>query len=381
MIGSYSYYPGIAVFSLAIRVNQNKTLIKGLLCCGILVLLISSCFASPCPPEDLARSPTVTPSIPSRTLRSQHDFPWKESWRLETHLFDAYQNIRNLIAVGEGVVLTDNPTLTGEGDWLKFVNAVDGSLRWAIRINGNVESMDSDENLVYTVGWQNCQIIVAAYKLQTGELVWKSEITLPGHTGYTIQTREKGVYVYAYPGNQIYIFNAESGKLINQVKAGFSENSFVLFQLENEDVLQSKDKLLMLTKGNKVVWQTYLSAFPEKLPKIYGNIFIVKFQETDVPTFRGLAGVNLSTGEIIWGRPGEFYSNFVITDNLLYVVSKEAKIVILNPKSGQTIGTAELLPNKVDTTHPISAIAVSKNMLYVYLFDSQELIAFEKLNN
>ena len=96
--------------------------------------------------------------------------------------------------------------------------------------------------------------------------------------------------------------------------------------------------------------------------------------------FDGLAGLDLTTGDLIWDRPGEFYSNFVVVDDLLYVISKEAKILILYPKSGQTVGSAELLPNNVDTIHPISAISVNDNMLYVYFPDSKEMISFKKEN-
>ena len=109
-------------------------------------------------------------------------------------------------------------------------------------------------------------------------------------------------------------------------------------------------------------------------------MLILRF-DNDRAVFGGLAGLDLMTGELMWQRVDEFYSNFVIEGNLIYVVSKEAKILILNSKSGETIGFAELLPNEVSEIHPVSAIAVNDNMLYVYFIDNNELIAFEKVND
>ncbi len=114
--------------------------------------------------------------------------------------------------------------------------------------------------------------------------------------------------------------------------------------------------------------------------QFHNGILIVKFNDYNV-AFYDLAGINLKTGEILWRRPNEFYSNFVIANDLLYVISKESKIVILAPQTGETVGFAELLPREVDTTYWISAIAVNESMLYIHFFDSGELIAFERINN
>lgn len=350
--------------------NQIELLIKQILCCTILISVVGYCYASP--------QPTVTPAILPRTLGSTQRFPWQESWRFEMHLFDAYQNTRNLIAVKEGVVFVDNPTANGV-ELLKFVNS-DGTLRWTVHINGLVDSIAADGDLLYVAGSNNGRHGVTAYKLQSGELIWSSKTILPDHTGYDIELREQHLYVYSTQ-NQIYSFEAETGDLIDRFSAAGGENSYLLLRLENERLLWSKDGHLVLTRDDAVVWQAALRAYRlHKFPEIYDSIIVIKFESRTSP-FSGLAGVNLSTSELMWQRLNEFYSNFVIVDDLLYVVSKEANILVLDPKSGRTVGYAELSPNSVDTRHPISAIAVNEKMLYVYFVDSQELIAFEKVTN
>lgn len=328
-------------------------------------------------------TPTTTPSpIPPRTLGTSYNFPWQERWRIVTHLFGFYHNVRNLIAVKDGVIFTDN--LTGRADWLKFVNANNGNLQWAVEFDSVIDSITADENLVYVGGYHvngKPGQSIGAYDLKTGELIWKSDTPLPDHTGYVLQLQAKNLYAYAYPPNLTYIFDTRTGKLVDQVSVlGIGEKSFLLLQLNNKDALySSEDELLVMSRDDKVVWRTDLDVYLlQKLPDIYEQMLVIRFEEPNT-LFDSLAGVELNTGKIIWRRSGEFYSNFVIVDNLLYVISKKAEILVLDPNKGQTISRAELLPNKVDMIHPVSAVAANEEMLYVYFLDSEELIAFEKV--
>jgi outer membrane protein assembly factor BamB len=300
-------------------------------------------------------------------VKITHDFPWQESWRLPMLLLGNYQNVRNLIAIKNGAVFMD-------GWWLKFVYADDGDLQWAVKMEGPIDSIITDEKAVYVVG-----NTVGRYDLQTGKPVWKSKMTLPGHTGYSLQLQDNNLYVYE-DIDLVFIFDTEKGELLKKTQTPrIGQKPVSLLQLENEGWLQSDGKQIMLVRNQEVLWQTKLKGLPQKFPVLYQDVLIVRF-ENDRTVFDGLAGLDLTNGNLIWERPGEFYSNFVVVDNLLYVISKEAKILILDPKSGQTVGSAELLPNNVDTIHPISAISVNNNMMYVHFTDSQEVIAFKKEN-
>ncbi len=311
-------------------------------------------------------TPTPTPSIPPRVLGNKDNFPWQERWRLVRHYDSYYQNVRNLITIKEGVIFTDIPSL-------KFIKANNGDLHWSVELEGWIHSIAADKNQVYVAG----QIgpLVEAYNLQTGEFIWQSD-TLPGHALYYLRPQEKGLYAYETK-NLIYVFDTGTGQTIRKFRV---PTRFALLEFENKDVLQSDDEQLILVRDGNVVWKADLGGSPQKFPATYGDMFIVRFQEQHIPTFRGLAGVELSTGNILWRRSGEFYSNFVIADDLLYVISKEAKILILDPQTGKTVGSAQLLPDNVDTLRPIATVAANENMLYVYFGDSQELIAFEKIS-
>ncbi len=338
----------------------------------VVLLLAYQCTPTP--------RPTEIPSVPPRTLSDRHDFPWQEQWRSRMNLYIPFQNNRNLIAAVEGGIFAHNPTSKGSDDWLKFANAEDGILRWEIEIQGDICSMVADENRVYTVGIRNSKHVVTAYDLKTGEIIWTSEATLPGHQTYLIQFQADRLYVYSFR-NEIYIFDPETGDLLDNYNAALNKDSEVMLQLDNGDVLQYDKKRLMLTRDKEIIWQTDHRAFVlNRLPIVYNDLVIIRFEEVNA-TFRGLMGIDLNTGETIWRRSDEFSSNFVIIDDLLYVISKDARILVLDPDTGRTSGFAQFLPNSViNQKHRDTGIAVNNNMMYAYFEDSQELIAFERMN-
>jgi outer membrane protein assembly factor BamB len=333
---------------------------------GILIYSFTSC-----PWIGRRVEPTPTPSIPSRTLRETGNFPWQERWRLATRLFRYYQNVRNLIAVREGVIFVDSLGL-------KFANASNGDLQWTVAPYGWIDSIAADEDQIYIVGDLGQFIAIEAYNLQTGDLAWQSNIRLPDHTGYYLRLHGKRLYAYE-SFDLIYIFDTETGNLVDKFRvASIGQKPFSLLQLEDGAWLQSDNEQIMLVREGEIVWETTLDGRPQKFPEIYGDILLV-LVDNDKKVFDGLAGLNLETGDLVWSRPDEFFSNFVIVDDLLYVISGKAEILILDPQNGQTVGSAELLPGSVYTAQSTSAIAVNENMLYAYFLDSQELIAFEKV--
>ncbi len=341
-----------------------KRLLYGIISLLFLLACTPSLWLTPTP------RPTPTPSISSRILGLTNNFPWQERWRLVRNHDNRSQNVRNLITTKEGGIFTDTP-------WLKSVDATNGDLWWIVELEGWIDSITSDESLVYVVG--NPIQGIAAYSLQTGELVWKSNITLPGHTGYYLRLQGKKLYIYESM-DIIYVLDTKTGNLIEKFRiSSIGQEPFSLLQLENGDIIQSDGKQLMLVQDEKIVWQTNLSGRPQKFPRIYDNMLIVRV-ENDRTVFDGIAGLDLETGKFIWQRVGEFFSNFVIADNLLYVISKEANILVIDPQTGKTVGSAQLLPDSVDTFYPVSALAANENMLYVYFYDSQELIAFERID-
>lgn len=316
-------------------------------------------------------SPTSTPlpTVPPRALANSENFPWNEIWRKPVYLRRSFQNIRNLIAADEGVLFMDYTN----GDWLAFAEAENGDMRWRVDLNGTVDSMVSDGNQVYVFG--NAGQTKDAYNLLNGNLVWKANVWLPDHRGYSANLQENILYVYD-TRNHLYSISSESGSLIKDMSPPNFGGEF-LSNIEGDDWLVSKDKQIILANGEEIMWQTELNGAPQKFPYIYKNMVIVRF-ENDRSVFDGIAGISLSNGELLWQRPDEFYSNFVISEDLLYVISKDVSILVLDPENGKTVGYAELQPNNIWNIHPVSAIAVNENMLYVYFTDSGELIAFEK---
>ncbi len=354
------------------------------------LLLLSGCVLLSCGPGNSNSNSTPIPIINSRKLGSMQNFPWREIWRLEMRLLDANQNARNFVATKEGIVFLDNPLLTGGGDLLKLAEADQGTIRWETKIDGFIQGLVSDnDSRIYAVGRQNSSdVLVTAYDLQTGNLVWQADKRLPTRRPYVVQLQGQNLYVYSTIESLIYVFDPVSGTLIDHQQAfGLGEDSSVVIQLDNDDVLKQQGKdFLVLISGGQIVWRTDINNLGNKFVihdpiQLYDNMIITKFSEYKRGVvFNSLAGIDLNTGKTLWYRPNEVYSNFIIVDNLLYVISKEARILVINPRTGETVGFAELLPNKVDITRQVSAISANENRLYVHFFDSGELIAFEKLN-
>lgn len=346
-------------------IKQKWILIKGQLYWIFLLVLMSGC--------NLISTPsTPTPVTPPHQVKMTQNFSWQERWRFPIHLLRNNENVRNFIRVEDGIVLID-------GHWLKFIHADQGDVQWAVELDGKIDSMVADERRVYVVG--KAGLIAEGYNLQTGELTWKSDIDLPGHRGYYLRLQDGHLYAYE-SFDLVYIFDPQTGQLADRIRISpVGQKPLALLRLENKDWLQSDSNQIMLVRNDEVLWRTDLKGLPQRFPQIYEDMVIVRFKD-DRTVFGGLVGLDLTTGQLIWERPGEFFSNFVIIDNLLYVTSKESKILLLDPKSGQTIGLAEFLPdNVVDTLHAVSAITVNESMLYVYFSDSREMIAFEKTND
>ncbi len=343
------------------------------LCC---LLIILSCLLSSCLGPIRTSYPTSTPSSPPREIGQTQNFPWRERWRVKVGLLqhNYHRNARNLTVTEEGVAIVDD-TWT-----LRFIEADTGHLRWAVELSGPVDTLASDEAKVYAAG--DAGQIVEAYDLKTGELAWKADITLPSGSGYYLNLQERGLYVYQLGKEEaIYIFDRQTGKNLDKIRIlDIGPRSANLLLSKDQEWLQSTDEAVVFVKAGQVVWQTDLGGVPQKFPWLHDDLFIVYFKN-DRTVFDGLAGLDMTTGRLIWSRPGEFFSNFVIVDNLLYVISQAADVLVINPENGQTVGQAEFSPDTVDIAHPISAIAADREMLYVYFGDSQELIAFEKTND
>jgi outer membrane protein assembly factor BamB len=312
--------------------------------------------------------PTPTPLTPSRTVEEVHNFEWYKCWRSTENLDSAFDNIRNLIAVKNGVLLPGEP----EGEQLRYISTT-GNLQWSVNLKTMIMSIATDENMIYVTGLPKRTI--KAYNMQTGQLAWKYPNFLPDHKGYDPRLQENDLYVYETI-DSVYIVDKNTGNLIKKVQVPKIGQQSIPLLMFNEDrwLLRNESKIILL-ENQAVTWETTLSGMPQKFPEFYKDIIIVR-TNPNFTSIGGLAAVDLKTGELIWQRKNEFYSNFIIYDDKIYVISKEAAILILDPTTGQTIGYAKLTPSSIGMQYPIGAIAAYDDMLYVYFSDSRELTAF-----
>lgn len=335
-------------------------------CCLIIALsgLLSSCIEAP-------PTPTPKPFHPHREVRHTENFSWQERWRMDMYSYlGDLSNTRSLTATSDGIAIMNGSTLT-------FIEASTGNLRWAVHC-GSVDMLGNDEEKIYAVGDAGQK--VEAYDLQTGQLVWKAQVNLPDHNGYDLQLQKEGLYVYqSSQAKTIHVFDKQTGVYVNTIPFWDigGEYKAKLLQLNKEEWLQAKDKEVVFMRSGNIIWQTNVDGISRKFPWLYDNLFIVHIEDNIA---FGLAALDQATGQLIWRRSGEFLSNFVIVDGLIYILSKKSDILVIDPKTGQTVGRAEIWPNTIDETHPFSGIAANEAMLYAYFYDSRELIAFERIS-
>jgi outer membrane protein assembly factor BamB len=335
----------------------------------LVATLLITVFYTGCTLSEDTSLPTPTPLTLSRTVENVHNFEWHKCWRSTENLSSAFDNIRNLIAVKDGIILPGEP----KRKQLRYISTT-GNLQWSVDLNTTIMSIAADENLVYVTGLPRRTI--KAYNVQTGNLAWEFPHVLPDHRGYNPRLQENDLYVYETI-NPVYIVDKNTGKLSRKVQVPeIGQQSFPLLMLHEDRWLLGNETKIILLENQTVAWETTLFGIPQKFPEIYKDILIVRTNNPKFTLFGGLAAVDLKTGKLIWQRNSEFYSNFIIHDDMIYVISKEAAILTLDPTTGQTIGYAKLVPSSIDITYPIGAIAAYDDMLYVYFYDSRELTAF-----
>ncbi|MCB0154277.1 MAG: PQQ-binding-like beta-propeller repeat protein, partial [Anaerolineae bacterium] len=216
---------------------------KRLILCWTILIIATGCLWN--------ESPLLTPTsvLSSRSVGSLENFPWRERWRLQLNLFGYYQNVRNLVAIQDGCLFIDEWTL-------KFVEAKQGDLRWSVDFDGPIDSVVVGENLVYVAG--HAGKIVEAYNLETGDLAWKLDTQLPGHTAYYLYYQEDTLLVYD-TWDSLYIVKSRNGEMIERSKGPqIGQNPFSLLRLDEQSWLQSDGTQIMLIKDDEAIWKVDL---------------------------------------------------------------------------------------------------------------------------
>lgn len=335
------------------------------------------------PVPSTSGTPEATATITSpRHLGRTYNFTWQEKWRLFPIDLDynTGENMRNLVATQDGLVISNHPDWRGNVE-LKYVGADGGERKWAIDVDGEFMSICTDGHLLYTIGYQDREVVLVAYNLETGKQVWKSKTFFPDHRGYTLILQNEDLYVYT-SGKQrpIYQFDSKTGELVETINTE-GHDGWTLLKSGDETIWYRSDtNQLVLSQPGKIVWEIEIEEEGVgQFPLIYQGILLVKLGEAG-QTIDDVAAIDLKTGRIIWHHSGEAYSNLILEDGLLYVISASVTILVLDPETGEIVGWGELIPYNINPRQPMSAIAVKNDMMYVYLIDSREVVTFEKIN-
>ena len=222
---------------------------------------------------------------------------------------------------------------------------------------------------------------VRALSLASGELVWRSEV-LPGHAGNVISADPRGALTIYYTQDAlpemaavILHLDPQTGSLIE--KQAYRISDFALmapFTRQGVLWISGDDIWFSPTPTDPAIWRVETGGRIAQWPPQYHNLLLVSSG-----FFPEILAIDSDTGEIAWEDQREFASLPVIFRGLVYAITKDAKLIALQPETGQERGSIQFSPQTTQDSSRshLYAVASSSEILAVYFGDSCQLFVFE----
>jgi outer membrane protein assembly factor BamB len=338
------------------------------------------------PPAPVSVGPTPTPA-PAHVIVS-NDLGWHEVWRqvvgpsFSRGAWSSY----SLIAIsGNRIVMpvweTDNTRLLG-------LDTHDGQIVWTQRLVAqgrhlfSTELSDLNSPLparVDSIFANTDQVYVAlsngvkAFQLSDGQPLWATAGELPRHTGYYIlpQVNNGVVTVYGDGGTRVTEYEIDSAN--GQIQHTHSYSDGLLLKTSTADYYNDALRLLSVDhdSGEKR-WEVHT---PDKVLRwpVFSDSGMMIFAA------RQLMVIDSVSGQIIWKTEERLPSNFVLIKDTVYSLRENAVLVANDAKTGKEKGRLEFSNRPLDLNGASEYwVAADDAQLFVYLGDSQELIALER---
>lgn len=291
----------------------------------------------------------------------------QEYWRHPLAFTDGRVDAPLLLAASGRVVW-----IQYTGDWTRFIKVIDavtGNLFWEKQLEG-ADLLAIDAKRVYVMALFE----VHAYDLNSGDELWRTP-RLPDHRVYRLVV--EGEILYAQDTTQavIYSFDARTGDRLGTDSVLADEDGFVLVSSSSSfDLYLGPFAVKLQDKTTqKPLWITRVEHLNMEVPWIlrcpilsFGDIILIG---------RALA-LDARTGQIKWDRRDfDIVSNGVVTNDSLYLLDTQARLVRLDVDTGEELGSIQFMPARTRSEDNRYWVAADGPIVFVYFGDSREVIA------
>jgi hypothetical protein len=219
-----------------------------------------------------------------------------------------------------------------------------------------------------------------AYDLDTGELLWQSQV-LPGHTGNVIvpdQLPGLTIYYTAYNPVQrsavILTLDPQTGSVIQRADYPLDEPASMIPYSASGFLWLGADGIwLSPNSADPPTWRFHTRGQVARWPLQYGNTLVVSSG-----FFPQMSVVRLDTGELVWEDLREFVSLPVVYRGLIFALTRGAELVALDPESGHQVRSVTftaLTPEEGSRSY-LYTLAATEEIIAVYFGDSCEVFIF-----
>ena len=319
--------------------------------------------------------PTATRG-PSHAVAS-NGLAFHEVWRQvvgQSHQTDSTNGPLMTIAADTLVL----PVLGVRESRLVALGTQDGRRLWTRKLDNpgfpdipvRVMSMLADPKRVYVT---LLSFVAEAFDLRDGKPLWTTK-KLREHAGYDIfpliqndtlqiysSPKDTAIYNVNITNGQITSIEGYPGDLIMKTSTTKCFDTVASLSCVDDDI--SKSSWEIPTRGQVTKWPVLVN--PETMIFAIGS------------SFKSIRAIDLTSGRALWQTPMDVICNMTVMNGIVYSIKADATLVAQDALTGHQTGLLQF-SNSPFQRQPGAEywVVAGDSMLFVYLGDSQELIAF-----
>lgn len=277
--------------------------------------------------------------------------------------------------MGEGVLVILGSLNIAENSFTYGLDGDTGNVAWR-RQDAHILDVYKDMAIVSRSGFGN----IAAYEVETGELIWR-KIFLSTKTASDLIVEEDLVFVHLIDNRDKFaLIDANSGKVVDFKRSGVRDIYLIRQERAYSWQRFSGGFYSINTNNKEIVWSY---DFEDRLfvPPVFDETrLFIRTGEISGKLF----ALSIESGELIWENKTEFLSNQVVCNDLIYMISKNGKVVGIDAMNGKVKEEIIFSEKQFEDPGATGGFFLATNsdctMLFVYLGDARQLYGLRSIN-
>lgn len=268
-------------------------------------------------------------------------------------------------------------------DSLQRLNLLTGGIKDIINVSRRAEGIVSNNRFIYVSNRSGNKIDsetlqgaaqVVAYDIESGQQVWSQRIR--GARGIaSMSVYEDIVTVVGETAtvNRYQHLNVSTGRVTysndSEYPVLYSGDIWYVIRFKPIEYL-----VAIQSRTNTPLWEQK-SIYPHDAPSLSNGVIVGRSGGRIGYAY----GVDRGTGMLLWLSDDVVYSNVSISNGIAYFLTGQAQLKAVDVRTGQTLATMHFVPETVQeqlTQQRVYNVAVSGDIVVVYLGDSRQLFAF-----